>query len=42
MAGKQTFNAMALDNLINESLAESDELKNELNNINQIGRSTIF
>ena len=35
---KQNFNAMALDNLINESLAETDNLKNELNNINQMGR----
>ena len=38
MAGKQNFNAMALDNLINESLAETDNLKNELNSINQFGR----
>lgn len=36
---KQNFNAMALDNLINESLAESDNFKNELNNINQLGRN---
>ena len=35
---KQNFNAMALDNLINESLAETNDLKNELSNINQLGR----
>ena len=37
--GKQIFNAMALDDLINESLAETDNLKNELSNINQVGRT---
>jgi hypothetical protein len=31
---KDIFNATALDKLINDSLLESDELKNELNNIN--------
>lgn len=35
---KQNFNAMALDNLINESLEETDNFKNELNSINQLGR----
>lgn len=42
MANKQNFNAMALDNLINESLAESDNLKDELNNINQLRRTIFF
>jgi len=39
---KQHFNAMALDNLINESLSESENFKDELSNINQLGRITKF
>jgi hypothetical protein len=31
---KDVFNATALDKLINDSLLESDNLKSELNNIN--------